>query len=186
MKAPNLRPGPCLTEVEYAGRLGDGITHSSTVSLARTDDIVRGIYRLRLDVQKPIDFSRFVVFQVGADTYNFTRELKMALGDESGILKEWKTQWGGNQYRTEPIALTGSTPWISLHERVAEESEKLSSGANRGIVIRSWKARLGGEDAQPWVAERGLTTEDLVMEVELVNGVQIAEILDKAGKVLPF
>ena len=29
--------------------------------------------------------------------------------------------------------------------------------ANRGIVIRSWKARLGGKDAAPWIAERGLT-----------------------------
>jgi tRNA 2-thiouridine synthesizing protein C len=36
------------------------------------------------------------------------------------------------------------------------------------------------------LAERGLTTEDLVMQVELVNGAQIAEILDQAGKVLPF
>ena len=36
------------------------------------------------------------------------------------------------------------------------------------------------------LAERGLTTEDLVMEVEVVNGAQIAEILDQAGKVLPF
>jgi tRNA 2-thiouridine synthesizing protein C len=34
--------------------------------------------------------------------------------------------------------------------------------------------------------ERGLTTEDLVMEVEVISGAQIAEILDKAGKVLPF
>jgi sulfur relay (sulfurtransferase) DsrF/TusC family protein len=31
-----------------------------------------------------------------------------------------------------------------------------------------------------------LTTEDLVMEVEVISGAQIAEILDKAGKVLPF
>jgi tRNA 2-thiouridine synthesizing protein C len=36
------------------------------------------------------------------------------------------------------------------------------------------------------LAERGLTTKDLVMEVEVVSGAQIAEILEQAGKVLPF
>ena len=36
------------------------------------------------------------------------------------------------------------------------------------------------------LAERGLTAEDLVMDVEIVSGAQIAEILEKAGKVLPF
>ena len=36
------------------------------------------------------------------------------------------------------------------------------------------------------LAERGLTTEDLVMEVEVVSSAQIAEIMEAAGKVLPF
>ena len=36
------------------------------------------------------------------------------------------------------------------------------------------------------LAERGLTTGDLVMDVEVVNSAQIAEILEQAGKVLPF
>ena len=34
--------------------------------------------------------------------------------------------------------------------------------------------------------ERGLTTDDLLMDVETVNSRQIAEILEAAGKVLPF
>lgn len=36
------------------------------------------------------------------------------------------------------------------------------------------------------LAERGLTPEDLVLDVEVVNSAQIAEILEAAGKVLPF
>ena len=36
------------------------------------------------------------------------------------------------------------------------------------------------------LAERGLTAEDLVMEVEVVSSAQIAEIMEAAGKVLPF
>ncbi|MEP4078344.1 LamG domain-containing protein [Haloferula sp.] len=156
MKTTNLRQGPCLTEINYAGRIGKGITHSSTVSLARTDDIVRGTYKVRLDVQKPSDFSRFVVFQIGADTYNFTRERKMALGNENGLIREWNTQWGDGKDRGKPMSCTGNTPWISLHERDASIEKKHDEGANRGIVIRSWKARLGGKETPPWIVERGL------------------------------
>jgi tRNA 2-thiouridine synthesizing protein C len=36
------------------------------------------------------------------------------------------------------------------------------------------------------LAERGLTPDDLVMDVEIVDGPQIAEILETAGKVLSF
>jgi tRNA 2-thiouridine synthesizing protein C len=34
--------------------------------------------------------------------------------------------------------------------------------------------------------ERGLTAGDLVMDVEIIDGAQVAEILESAGKVLPF
>lgn len=34
--------------------------------------------------------------------------------------------------------------------------------------------------------ERGLTPDDLLMDVEVVTGAQIAQVLETAGKVLPF
>ena len=176
MRTTYHKQGPCLTEVTYAGRIGKGITHSTTVSLARTDDIVRGVYQVRFDVQKATDFSRFVVFQIGADTYTSTSERKMAFGNETGLIKEWNTQWGGNTYRTEPLECSGRLPWISLHEGELRHAEKGGAGANRGIVIRSWKARLGGKDAAPWIAEHGVTrhnqdasTLDLVSPVGLTR-----------------
>jgi hypothetical protein len=159
------RYGPCLTEVTYAGRITDGVEHSATVSLARTDDIVRGTYRLQLNVTTPTDFSRFVIFQIGADTYGYTGERKMALGNETGLLREWPTQWGGNTYRTAPLECTGRVPWISLHEAVSRAKKEAAvqgqqdapgAWANRGIVIRSWQARLGGRPASPWMAEHGV------------------------------
>jgi hypothetical protein len=151
------RPGPCLSEVTYAGHISDGIRHSTTVSLARTDDIVRGIYHIRMDVTKPMDFSRFVVFQIGADTYNFSRERKIAHGNENGLAHEWDTQWGGNAYRTKPVECTGRIPWVSMHDSEFGANAKHSTPANRGIVIRSWKACLGGKKAAPWMGERGLS-----------------------------
>jgi len=153
------RLGPCLTEVTYAGHTGPSIAQSATVSLARSDDVVRGVYRLRFDVIKPVDFTRFVIFQIGADTYSQTAERKMALGNEKGLIREWATQLGGDVYRTQPMECVGTIPWISLHEAVPrlDRGEK-GAWANRGIVIRSWKARLGGKDATPWLAERGVSS----------------------------
>jgi hypothetical protein len=165
MRTAYQRYGPCLTEVTHAGRIGEGIEHSATVSLARTDDIVRGTYQLRLDVTKPMEFSRFVILQIGADTYSYTGERKMAFGNETGLIRQWSTRWGGDTYRTERLQLTGRTPWISLHEAVSRRREGAASSgrrrargawANRGIVIRSWQARLGGKPAAPWFAEHGV------------------------------
>jgi len=138
--------GPCLTEVTYAGWCGDGLEHSATVSLARTDDIVRGTYRLRLDVKQATDFSRFVIFQIGADTYSYTGERQMALGNETGLIRQWPTQWGGDTYRTAPQECRGRVPWISLHEAVSRANHEAASPgqpggagawANRGVVIRA-------------------------------------------------
>jgi tRNA 2-thiouridine synthesizing protein C len=36
------------------------------------------------------------------------------------------------------------------------------------------------------LAERGLTADDLVMDVQVITGTDIAQILETAGKVLPF
>lgn len=156
MRTAYARQGPCLTEVTYAGRLGEGIEHAATVSLGRTDDLVRGVYRLRLDVREAVAFSRFVIFQIGADTYSYTGERKMALGNETGLLKEWDTQWGGDGYRTRPMECAGRIPWVSLHEAVPRlKPGEPGAWANRGIVIRSWRARLGGQEAGPWMAEYG-------------------------------
>ena len=158
MRTAYQRQGPCLTEVTYAGRTGPAIEHSATVSLYRSDDVVRGTYRLRMDVNQALDFSRFVIFQIGADTYSYTGERQLAVGNETGLVREWDTQWGGDTYRTEPLECTGRVPWISLHEAVSRAGPETKQGAwaNRGLVIRSWDARLGGKKAAPWVAERGV------------------------------
>ncbi|MEP2776155.1 MAG: LamG-like jellyroll fold domain-containing protein [Luteolibacter sp.] len=158
MQTAYLAHGPCLSEVVFSGRIGSGIRHSSTVSLARTDDIVRGTYRLRMDVDQAMDFSRFVIFQVGSDTYNFTLESKMAIGDADGLKKEWATTWGGDTYRTAPAELSGRAPWVSLHEGAPRKpTDIMGAWANRGIIVRSWKAKLGGKDASAWMAEHGVT-----------------------------
>lgn len=159
MRANYHRQGPCLTEVSYPGQIhGTGIEHRSTVSLSRRDDMTIGTYRIRMDVARPVEFSRFVIFQIGADTYSSSGEKEMAVGDVDGLIREWKTEWGGNVYRTEPVSIEGEMPWASLHATAGGNGHEKKGGAwgNRGVVIREWSARLGGREVRPCFAERGL------------------------------
>jgi hypothetical protein len=156
MRTAYERVGPCLTEVTYAGRAGPGIEHQITASLARGDDLTRGVYRLRMEVREETAFSRLVIFQIGADTYSYTGERKFALGDEHGLQREWATRWGGDANRGAALACTGPVPWISLHEAVPRlPPGGAGAWANRGLVIREWRARLGGREAGPWLVEHG-------------------------------
>jgi len=155
MKTLHRRNCPVLTEVTYAGRTHDrNIDLQYTTSLYRTDDITRGVYLFSYDVRKPTEFKRLVLFQCGGDDYSYTGEKKFARGDETGLIKEWDTNWGGNSYKTRPVKLSGRVPWISMHQSVRRKDDR-GAWANRGVIIRSWDAKLGGKAARPWAAERG-------------------------------
>ncbi|HJN15448.1 MAG TPA: LamG domain-containing protein, partial [Armatimonadota bacterium] len=155
MKTMRRRTCPVLTETEYSGQSPDGkIDLKFTTSLHRTDDITRGVYRLRYDINEPTRFSRLVLFQCGGDDYSYTGERKFARGNEDGLIEEWETSWGGGEYKTQPVEVTGRAAWFSMHEAVRRQEDE-GAWANRGIVIREWDARLGGKPARPWAAERG-------------------------------
>jgi hypothetical protein len=191
LRTAYLSHGPCLTEVLYAGRAGDTIGHSLTASLGRTDDLVRAVYRLQMEVKKDQPFSRCVLFQIGADTYSYTAEKKMAVGNAEGLVREWPTTWGGDTIRNGPIELTGDMPWISLHEGVSRaKSGDPSAWANRGLVLREWKARLGGREAAPWMVERGTfsrgadtSTADLVPPPD-VTGLKAGDFVEAVIELL--
>jgi hypothetical protein len=144
-----------LTETTYAGRSADGhVDLQYTVSLYRTDDVTRGLYRFRYDVRRATAFSRLVLFQCGGDDYSYTGERTFARGNEGGLIEQWATTWGGNVYRTRPAEVAGRVPWFSMHNAVRRKKDQ-GAWANRGFIIRRWKARLGGRPARPWAAERG-------------------------------
>ena len=160
MKTLHQRGGPNLSEVTYAGVSHDrkiGLQYA--VSLYRSDDITRGIYRFRYEVHEKLDFTRLILFQCGGDDYSYTSERKFAIGNAQGLLKEWQTQWGGGEYRTERIELNGDAPWISMHEAVSRDTNGNGAWANRGLVLRDWNAVLGGKKCRPWIAERGIFTQ---------------------------
>ena len=147
---------PNLTEVTYAGQTDDGrIDLACTVMVYRTDDLVRGCYRVRYDVRQPVSFSRLAFFQMAADNYSDNQFNLMARGDENGLLEEWRPPWGGWYSRTG-MPCTGQAPWFSLHDAISRDSSAYGAWANRGLVIRSWNARLGGQEAPiPYAAVVG-------------------------------
>jgi hypothetical protein len=108
-----------------------------------------------MNVTEPVDFSRFVIFQIGADSYLSTREKKFAVGYGNGVIKEWDAQWGGNAYKGDPVQAHGHVSWASLQD-VDIPPGSVGARANRGIIVRNWKAKLGGKEVFPWFAEHGI------------------------------
>ena len=141
------RYGPNLTDVTYAG-----ITDNSSIefqygaSLYRTNDCVRGRHHLRYDVKSAAPFTRMVFFQLAADSYNYNGGTVHAYGygDQLAPAAQWTTSGV-----TTPVALTGTLPWFSTLNCPVDSSVPSLSGATRGFIIRSWKARINGQDNVP-------------------------------------
>lgn len=150
--------GPNLTDVTYAGVSADGcIAARVSVSSPRCDDLNRAYHRLRYDVLKPTPFSRLAFYQLGSDNYHWHQYHLAARGNEKGMVEEWKPNRGGAKYDRTGIPCEGAAPWFSLHEAIRADNLKPVQGAwaNRGLVIRSWRARLGGKDAPPFASMYG-------------------------------
>ncbi|MGI9571076.1 MAG: hypothetical protein ACR2PH_15385, partial [Desulfobulbia bacterium] len=165
MKTKYTRQCPNLTDVTYAGDCANGaIKLQCTAKLNRTDDIVRGIYKLRYDIMTPIDVDaspdgykkRIAFFQLGADNYNAHDFEKMARGNSAGLIEEWMPVKGGKTYSRVAIPCTGTTPWFSLHQANSQDTSLYGAWANRGLVIRSYSAKLGGVvDNTPYASVYG-------------------------------
>jgi hypothetical protein len=160
MRTAYLAHGPNLTEVVYAGVTADGkISARITVSTPRCDDVNRAYHRVRYDVLETTPFSRLAFYQVGADNYNDHQFTGMARGNRDGLSEEWETERGGKRYLRTAMVCEGDAPWFSLHGGVRTERFARGAWANRGLVVRAWQARLGGQNvAHPFAAVYG--TED--------------------------
>jgi hypothetical protein len=147
--------GPVLAEAKNCSLTDDGaVSLRYKLNVYGTDDYVRGIYRFRIQILKDIGFSRFVVFQCGSDNYNYSAERKLAAGNAGGLLKEWDARWGGDTYRTPAMPLPGPTPWIAMSGAV-NLNKTGGAIADRGIIIREWRAVIQGQPVAPCAAERG-------------------------------
>jgi hypothetical protein len=82
---------------------------------------------------------------MGADFYNETPSRKVAVGDASGLREEWQPVLAQNIVDRRPMPLTGSQPWVSIHALDLAAMQPGDAAASRGLIVRSWKAVLGGK-----------------------------------------
>ncbi len=145
--------GPCLTHVNYSEEsVGGELAARMTVSLPRSDDHLRTFIHLRYDVRRPLQWRRLAFFQLGADFYNETPSRQVALGDVNGKREEWTPKRAKDELDRAAQPLTGEQPWLSLHGLDRTSLQPGRAAASRGLIIRSWQARLGGQAALPHAA----------------------------------
>ena len=149
--------GPVLTDVTYGGETPGGAIQSRIRTQSwRTDDYVRAIYTLRYDVTAPVEnIERLAFFQLGADFYNENLFGEITTGNLTGAGESWAPKMGGLTYSREGLELPGEMPWVSLHQARRNPPPQLPADfkgawANRGLIVRKWESRLGGQVvAQP-------------------------------------
>lgn len=156
MRTQYKRYSPNFTEVTYSGIMDDNsMDFEYTASIGRSDDMIRGIYKIKLNVLKDTDFEDFVIFQVGASTYHFTNSKTLAWGNEKGLQNEWKATTGGaSRYISDQQLAEGVAPWFSFTDSDFSVDRAKFIPANRGFVIREWNAKINGhENTPPYFAE---------------------------------
>ncbi len=148
--------GPCLTDVGYSEESSGGeITARMDVSVPAANDHLRTFLRLRYDVRKPVRWKRLAFFQLGADFYNNVPARKIAVGDLGGLRDEWQPRLLKDEYDRTSFPLNGAGSWVSAHGLEGAQLEKGHAAASRGLIVRSWRAVLGGRPASPHLATYG-------------------------------
>lgn len=170
--------GPCLTDVSYTEETQGGeLAARMDVALPRSADHLRTFFHLRYDVHRPLPFQRLAFFQLGADFYNDVPARRVAFGDANGLREEWEPKRAKDVFDRSAVALTGAQPWLSIHGVERAALGKGQADASRGLIVRSWRAVLGGVPApQPHAAffctEWGQGNHRTVVELAPPPGLQ--------------
>ena len=146
--------GPNLTDVTYAGLTDDArIELQYSASLSRSNDYTRGRHHLRCDVISDAAFTRMVFFQLASDNYNYNGGSTHCYGYGDQLTAT--AQWSGTNITT-PVQLTGTLPWLTTLSCPVDTTVPSLTGIMRGFIIRSWKARINGQDnVSPYFVSSG-------------------------------
>lgn len=170
IKAKYTRNCPNLTEVTYNGTTSKGeANYALTSHIFRNDDYVRAYYHLVIDVKSNLKYSRLALAQFGSQTYTYTQEKKIAYGNEKGFIEEINRTYNKDEYIKKDITIEGVAPWFSMHEAVNLEPKKYGTWGNRGVVLRDWKATVGGKSIQPRFSIYSAKKTRAVVPVNLVE-----------------
>jgi hypothetical protein len=126
---------------------GGEIAARIETSVPRSDDYLRVFHRVRYEVRQPLRWQRLAFHQLGADYYNETPSRRVAIGDVNGVREEWEPRRAAGIYDRRAAPLSGDQPWVSLHGLDRAALGKGAAAASKGLIIRSWRAVLGGRPA---------------------------------------
>ena len=156
------KQGPNLCEVIYKGETRDGaVSCTFKANLPRTDDCSRAIHSFRYVFNKDTEFSRFVLYQLGADHYNDNDYPRLCIGNDDGPVgfeldgvrydgefaspvSDTPGYPGGSQ---QPIEVPGEGLFIAcLGARMTNTNDcKFGPVANRTLVLRSFEGSINGK-----------------------------------------
>lgn len=147
LKTAYLAHGPCMTEVKYGGAYGANkeIKVESTVRTLRTDDYARTFTTLSYNFDSKVDANGWL-FKMGRTGGYITP--KVAFGDVNGLIKEQVVPKGlkrGADFIPR-TTLSGPGPWWVAFPGAYHESDRNWGTGYRAMVIRSYKAVIGGKE----------------------------------------
>ena len=181
-----VSPGPNLARVDYEEEAADGALWSQvTIQLARADDLARVRVHAVHRVRRRVEYGALAWFQFGADHYNEADAPRLAWGDAAGLGREVSPAPGDPLPRWEA---GGLAPWLSLHGQPRAERER-NGQASRGLVVRAWRARIGGREVPaPWWAagRRPAAGERIGVDLIPPPGPKVLEAGDEVAMELEF
>lgn len=149
-KALYTTHGPCLSEIEYRGWLGQAreVAFHSMVRVPRTDDYARTFFRNTYSFAATLSAKNSFLFKVG-DSFNYVTP-RVAYGNLAGLIAEQTPPASAKpgDVVVERLELEGEGPWwVAFPEGKAllpPGREKFGTAA-KALVIRSYKATFGGQ-----------------------------------------
>ena len=147
IKTAYLSHGPCLTEAKYDGYYGTQreVDFSTTVRTLRTDDHARTFTTMKYVFDKSVKADGWI-FKMGRTRDYVTP--KIAYGNGAGLIKEHQVPNGlkiGAKFIPK-TTLTGAGPWWVTFPGAYTEGGKDWGTGYRAMVIRSFKANIGGKE----------------------------------------
>mmetsp|Transcript_924 Transcript_924/g.1111 ORF Transcript_924/g.1111 Transcript_924/m.1111 type:complete len:505 (+) Transcript_924:124-1638(+) len=152
VKVATISPGPCLTEVHYAGYYGAQrpVAFKNIVRTLRTDDYMRTFLDLEYNFLATVPFTDISMadgpnlFRVGGSGWEGMRVPSIAYGNGDGLIDEYQTPRSGLRQKSlivKRMELTGPGPWWIAYNGMQfiepNKSPNISDGW-KALVIRSF------------------------------------------------
>ncbi|MGJ8654505.1 MAG: hypothetical protein ACSHX8_14690 [Opitutaceae bacterium] len=147
LKTAYYAHGPCLTDARYHGNLGSQaeITFDAKVQTLRTDDYARTFQKFHYTFDKVVSTSGAWVFKMGRTSRYATP--RIAYGNADGLLEDIAVPDTLKKGDTlvEEVEINGSAPWWVSFPGASQTHDDGKGIGYRALVIRSYRATLGGE-----------------------------------------